>query len=111
MLFDTQKVTRAPAKNSIKNKLKSCFVDLFGEQHKDKITQRIDNMNINRCFQVLGTKNSISQFLIDEKTRIFNEGHKHKFSNPQDLWHYATTPVPEILDEAKNAIDSAMSRG
>ena len=94
--------------SNLKNKLKTCFVDFFGEQHKDKISQRIDAMGINRCFHVLGSRNSISQFLLDEKARIFNEGKKHQLTNPETLEYFATTPIADIVEDAKNNSKSAL---
>ena len=93
--------------SNLKNKLKTYFVDFFGEQHKDKISQRIDAMDINRCFHVLGSRNSISQFLLDEKARIFNEGKKHQLTNPETLEYFATTPIADIVEDAKNNSRSA----
>lgn len=88
--------------SKLKDKLKESFVDFFGERHKDKINHRIDEMNIQRCYHVFGTRNSISSFLEDEKTKIFNENRENPINDPYVLSYYTKTPIEEILNEASN---------
>lgn len=107
VVYQSGNQTTQEIDSNLRSKLKSCFVDFFGEQHKDKISQRIDAMDINRCFHILGSRNSISQLLLDEKARIFNEGKKHQLTNPETLEYFATTPVADIVEDVKNNSRSA----
>ena len=84
----------------LKNTLKSCFVDFFGEHHREKITSKIDQMGIYRCFQIWGTRNSVSQLLLEEKAKLFNKNRKIKLSHLELLEYFANTDIDKVFDVA-----------
>lgn len=90
----------------LKSTLQSCFTDFFGAQHGEQIAQKIEDMGINRCFQILGSKNSIQQFLLEFKAKTFNDLKKKPLYNPETLEYYATTPIDEILEYSKRNSNS-----
>ena len=102
LVYNTEPQNVAEIDVEVKTKLKTAFVDFFGEHHKDKIVQRIDNMEINKCFHILGSKNSISQFLLDERSKVYNKDQKNPLENADQLGYYALVPIETILEQAND---------
>lgn len=100
LVYNNDSGNNAEIDNNLKTKLKTAFCDFFGEQHKDKISQRIDNMDINKSFHILGSKNSISQFLLDERTNVYNKDQKYPLKDADQLGYYALVPIEQILEYA-----------
>ena len=52
---------------------KKTFTDFYGENHKKLIDSKFNNTNIALIYQVVGENNSIEQFLIDSKIKLFSQ--------------------------------------
>ena len=71
--------TREEIQNRMKAKLTDIFIQFWGFNHKEKLTQKIANTRINFVYQTDGLANSAYDFLLQEKIKRFNEKYQSKF--------------------------------
>ena len=106
LVFTENYQTIEQSHSHIREKLKECFDDFLDGDQKDLLDEKIKNMKITRCFQILGSRNSISKFLLEKQTKIFNENRKTPITlDIEYLLTLSKQPYSYLLNKIQESTD------
>ena len=74
--------TREEIQQHIKTEVTHSFVQFWGDDYADELTKKIANTKIHFVYQVDGSSNTISRYLIDLKTKRFNDRYDTQYETP-----------------------------
>jgi len=74
--------TREEIQQHIKTEVTQSFVQFWGDDYADELTEKIANTKIHFVYQIDGTSNTISRYLIDLKTKRFNDRYDTQYEAP-----------------------------
>lgn len=74
--------TRAELKQHIKDEIAQTFIQFWGYKYADELLNKIAESEINFVYQIDGLSNTVNAYLVDLKSKRFNERYNCDFAAP-----------------------------